>query len=229
VAYRHPALASSHTPATIARVNFRKVLAVCLAAIVSSTAAADTFLHIDLAARPNMQLTEGAFMRDENGDPLGERIVLDADGYFTAEASEGFLIDAARVRRDINPLGEFLLAAAKDGTFALHSTYSAGTDDLTAPVAVELLVNSRERWGYDLVTDTFYYGSKPINFPRDSPRTITFQFGGFVEYRPAGDFTVVSASGVRTDVLPVPEPTTVAFLAAGSCLLFWRCGRACRR
>lgn len=186
------------------------------------------YLHIEIFAPTNAQIVEGIFARPDPSPAIGTAgslgdgaIVdpppvttlfgsLDLDVYHTFDGTEGHL--------SAGYTGDLLLCSAKDGSYAAHARMELSTDGVLAADECAVLVNSRERMTYDLVTDTFYYGTKAINFPRDAEFQITFLYGGGFTYYDADHFEIRSASGVTSAVTiqTVPEPATIWMLATAA-------------
>lgn len=194
-----------------------------------------SYLRIEIFAPSNAQLTEGFLpkgLATSRSTPAeaGDQAVFSApspiiplygslDGAFfhTFEGDEGYL--------PADQTGDFILCAAKDGSYAAHARLAAMEEETVAAQEITILVNSRERISYDLTTDTFYYGTKVMGFPRDEEFAVTFIYGGNFTYYGPDHFEIISASGVRADltILSVPEPT-----ACGMILTAAACFVACR-
>lgn len=190
-----------------------------------------SYLRVEITAPSNALLTEGFFARYQGAferasaaddvaafsDPPPITIlngIVDGSYFHTFFGYEGYLpVDLA---------GDFLLCAAKDATYSAHLRLVAVDDSTVVPEYAAVLLNSRERMSYDLPTDTFYYGTKAINFPRDEEFHLAFEYGGDFTYFGPDHFQIVSSSGVLADftIVTVPEPATAGmFLAAAACLV----------
>ena len=173
-----------------------------------------SYLHVEIFASSNAQVTEGLLGEDEDAfgapqsaDPTALFASIDRNFYHTLHGVEGYLPDSYT--------GPLLLCAAKDGSYASHVGMSILDEGVVGATSAEILVNSRERISYDLATDSFFYGTKLIDFPRDEEWQIAFVYGGVFTYYGPDHFEVLTASGVRNDVTirTVPEP------AAGGMIL----------
>lgn len=209
-----------------------------LVAATTTTLSAQTlvpFLHIELAVPTNAQVTEGAISRYPDGTmiPYEQQPVVDVFASVTA----GSYVNFAGQTIPLDPAihnEDFLLGAAKDGTFATHVRLSAlGDTDELAPYGIVLLINSRERISLMIETTpdgpewVFRYGTKVSALPVQ--QVLTLQYGGWA-MRPTLDSLVgSSASGIRFEVTTqyydldtgtvIPEPAASAFWGGGVILL----------
>jgi hypothetical protein len=113
----------------------------------------------------------------------------------------------------------FLLAAEANGNFSTFAVLSRfGGNGFSRPANIIISPNSRERITYNTEDDSFYYGTRIVNFPRYTTFHLNFSFGGWLDYTPNGDgtytWTVVGANGSVTTFTTIaaeemPAPPTL--------------------
>lgn len=192
-----------------------------------------SYLKIDLTLPSNALLTEGLMAQGPSDFSSASFATLDEEPspppivtlYGGLDLNVYRLFNGETGTVPASRAGDLLLAAAKDATYSAHVRMDVVEEGIVAAQTVAILLNSRERMSYDLTTDTFYYGTKAINFPREEPFQIDFQYGGYFLYYDASHFDVVSQSGVvaNVSIMTIPEPTAAWMIgAAAAAMLFLR-------